>query len=645
MLFRVVLLGLLGACTGQVVSPEIADSTTGSTTILSLGRELVNVNEEERSVTLLDPATGGRSELALPGRPARIAKVGDELWVTLRGETPTIAILTARDGALQLVTQIDVPAGPFGIAASAYGSRVYVACSQAGQVLELDARSHEVLRSFIVDDEPRWITVHPAGQSMFVGSLMGGTVTHINLRSGQTRPLDIPPTTRFTREGDVTLVPRVTGDPALSPQGWELAVPMLMVDIETPVTTEPGASGEKEGEGGYGGSGTGVTRLNPTVMVVGLNENGEPTGATSLRFLASMFFPTRGEDFVEFGVIRSYPSSATYTDGAIVLTAEGSEALYVMSRTPFVNGSPGIDFGGTHDPNAEPFTPPEVAGFDLWPVAVVETQDGPRGVAVQNEQLFVHQFIEHSVSRVSMHDVTDAVDVVREIGFAELTVGAGIGLQVAESELTPEQEQGRALFYSARDARMAGTGAGVSCATCHFDGRNDGLTWTLQGEPRQTPSLAGPVSQTAPVTWSNDVPSVAAEAQETSQLRMGGEGLTETEALAIQAYVDSVPYPGPRRDRDDVQVVRGEQVFIDSGCANCHFGDLYTDNNSHEILPGRMMQTPTLRGIAASAPYLHDGSLPTLAAVVQFARSGAMGDTSALSDDDAAALVGYLESL
>ena len=57
-----------------------------------------------------------------------------------------------------------------------------------------------------------------------------------------------------------------------------------------------------------------------------------------------------------------------------------------------------------------------------------------------------------------------------------------------------------------------------------------------------------------------------------------------------------------------------------------------------------MFDTPSLTGIADSAPYLHDGSAATLHDVLVQTR-GHMGNTSSLSDDDLDALVEYLRSL
>ena len=69
-------------------------------------------------------------------------------------------------------------------------------------------------------------------------------------------------------------------------------------------------------------------------------------------------------------------------------------------------------------------------------------------------------------------------------------------------------------------------------------------------------------------------------------------------------------------------------------------------------------KTPTLRNVEWTGPYMHDGSLPTLAAVVDFYRRGGGrshgvaadridGQVRAFSigDDEAAALVAFLGAL
>jgi CxxC motif-containing protein (DUF1111 family) len=94
----------------------------------------------------------------------------------------------------------------------------------------------------------------------------------------------------------------------------------------------------------------------------------------------------------------------------------------------------------------------------------------------------------------------------------------------------------------------------------------------------------------------------------------------------------------PRNSKEFSAVVRGKQIFSKIGCAECHTPDLgdvkgiYSDLCLHNIsdpdhngyvrepevpLPSNVpgladWKTPPLWGVADSAPYLHDGSSPTL---------------------------------
>lgn len=90
----------------------------------------------------------------------------------------------------------------------------------------------------------------------------------------------------------------------------------------------------------------------------------------------------------------------------------------------------------------------------------------------------------------------------------------------------------------------------------------------------------------------------------------------------------------------DESAKRGLQIFEQSGCPNCHTGVLLTDNDFHNTGlyeqyadAGRHLvsiadtdigkfKTPSLRNVSRTAPYMHDGSLPDLHAVVEHYASG-----------------------
>jgi cytochrome c peroxidase len=75
---------------------------------------------------------------------------------------------------------------------------------------------------------------------------------------------------------------------------------------------------------------------------------------------------------------------------------------------------------------------------------------------------------------------------------------------------------------------------------------------------------------------------------------------------------------------------RGEVVFFTdpiAGCYRCHNGFNFTDGQYHNtaLYPGdaRKFKTPTLRNVALTAPYMHDGSVATLAdAIDNYAAGG-----------------------
>ena len=104
---------------------------------------------------------------------------------------------------------------------------------------------------------------------------------------------------------------------------------------------------------------------------------------------------------------------------------------------------------------------------------------------------------------------------------------------------------------------------------------------------------------------------------------------------------------------------RGEAIFNrpfaglgDRSCASCHVPDAnFLDRQAHDIgsadpayegARAGAFDTPTLLGTAYTAPYFHDGSLPTLASVVDwFGDTKSLGLTGAERED----LTAYLETV
>lgn len=188
----------------------------------------------------------------------------------------------------------------------------------------------------------------------------------------------------------------------------------------------------------------------------------------------------------------------------------------------------------------------------------------------------------------------------------------------------------------------------VSCASCHLEGRDDGHTWQFFKQPVRTPSLAGGVMATAPFHWKGELRDLEALVAETFVSRMGGFMPEGADIGDLGDWLDGLPRPAPTPALDAAQVARGEALFTDRavGCASCHAGAALTNDTTVDVGTGGKFQVPSLRGLAARAPYLHDGRAHTLRARFDAMGGGDKhGATSALSAAQLDDLTAYLQSL
>jgi cytochrome c peroxidase len=230
---------------------------------------------------------------------------------------------------------------------------------------------------------------------------------------------------------------------------------------------------------------------------------------------------------------------------------------------------------------------------------------------------------------------------------------------------------GKMLFS---DTRLSGDGT-RSCRTCHQPSRGftDGIAKGMgrDGTPlnRNTPHLWN-LAWAKSFYWDGREPTLEQQARVplTAANELGGnfkdiiarlsvdDGMTrafarafpsspaiaETSILQVLAdYERSLVSPKTRFDAwvegDDGALTQSEKQGFDifvgkGGCVSCHGGWRFTDDAFHDIgLPGSdpgrggiaggtpglpAFKTPGLRELAQTAPYMHDGSLTTLSAVI-----------------------------
>jgi cytochrome c peroxidase len=128
---------------------------------------------------------------------------------------------------------------------------------------------------------------------------------------------------------------------------------------------------------------------------------------------------------------------------------------------------------------------------------------------------------------------------------------------------------------------------------------------------------------------------------------------------AIAIYERSLLTPGSRFDswlRGDSAALTAEEqtgyeLFKSLGCVSCHQGvnvggNLFQRHGIFHPLASpdpEILRVPSLRNVATTAPYFHDGSAPTLEDAVRQMANAQLGRT--LSDQQIAAIVAFLGTL
>ena len=83
--------------------------------------------------------------------------------------------------------------------------------------------------------------------------------------------------------------------------------------------------------------------------------------------------------------------------------------------------------------------------------------------------------------------------------------------------------------------------AGVSCASCHPEGQDDGRTWTFGGRTKRTLSLSGGLLGRAPFHWNADLQTPSELMDETFTNGMAAGAVSEGRAENLFSYLDALP--------------------------------------------------------------------------------------------------------
>ncbi len=582
---------------------------------------------------------------------------GKDLYVACAAARQVLVFNTSQR---QIIKRLALPGEPSGLALSPDGTRLFVTCAgPAGQVCIMDIASGKLLKTLAAGHTALSPVLSPDGKTLFICNRFNDAVSVFDLRRGQEEcrvPVAREPVSAaLTRDGRFLLVanhlPRGRSDVpyvAATVSVIDVAGRKVLKELRLP----NGSINLREicisPDGKYACLAQTVGRFQ--VPVTHLARGWVNTSALTLIDLASLqVLNTVLLDDPDRGAANPWATAWSGDGRWLCVTHAGTHELSVidfpallkkLATLPAAPPPPSVKDNYVSSRSAAD-VPNDLSFLYGLRHRVQLTGQGPRALVIAGNRAFVASYFSDSL---------DVVDLS-----AARPVAEAVALNPGHQMTTIRRGE---MHFN--DATICFQGW-QSCASCHDeDARVDGLNWDLLndgiGTPKDTKSLVL-AHQTPPVM------SLGVRATADVAVRQGihnslGTSLPEEVAVAMDEWLKSLePAPSPHlvNGRLSEAARRGEKLFksSDTACINCHEPELFTDLHSYNVgtqnpfdKEDKEFDTPTLRELWRTSPYLHDGSAATIRDVLTTRNpKDEHGKTSQLTAQQIDDLAEYLLSL
>jgi hypothetical protein len=639
----------------------------GSTVALARDGEklLAYVADHDRRLLDVVDVSKGRVEAAIPlgGQPEQVMVLADgRVAVSITDESRIAVLEPTGNAAEPLVMRCsrEVPAGPFGLAASPDDATVVVTSTVDSTLTALDAATFASTGIAAVPRGARGVLIDKSGKA-YVSHVVGAHISVVDLAKVASSPKIIDTRVKSASKTAENL-------DLMTPRSGSQAYTLASVEIST-------VDRRSNQRMAMGGAGDAVTGEAPDALAgKAPPKPAKPSVPAKPKDPAKVTPPEPLEPPVK-------PSTGPEISVRIVVPMVSVDAGSPERPTQFYYGPPPVAGIPKQAPVAITIDPVAQKSVSSHVIATTPNlRSGecllPRAAAfrAKNEKLYVtclgiDTMLELDARAVDpMRAITrrfqlpkgptgvalaekegvavvwgqfdDALAVVPLDGGATTTIDLYRGPAMLDDTL----RAGREVFYRTEDARI--TSDGAACSSCHPDGLDDGVTWSTPEGMRQTLMLAGRLHGTEPYGWTRKQGTLEEYIADTSR-RLGGSGIDRESLKSLAKYAKNIPSPPASKVKSEL-ANRGHELFMDRGCSGCHVGGVGTDAKSHNVLgttsSSDEIDTPSLIRVRMSGPYFHDGRYRSLDDVLAD-KSSKMGNTSSLSSDDQAAMRAYLESL
>ncbi|MDR1455311.1 MAG: hypothetical protein LBJ01_06645 [Tannerella sp.] len=530
------------------------------------------------------------------------------------------------------------------------GATLFAACGEArGRVDVISLPKGKVKTSIPTGHTPSGMALSPDGKYLYVANRFSGTVSVVDLSKNRvtaTLPARREPRAVYAgQDGHTVAVANFL--PVQAASGEKVAAQITLIDVpantvRAHVTLPNGAQSVR----GLAGSPDGnylyaVHLLSRYGMpITQLDRGWVNTNALSIIDLKKdSVYATVLLDDVDHGAANP-AGICTDGRGTLFIALSGTHELMLLDLNGLHEKLAGFFSGQLTDPYLS-------SGEDLsaslsfatpYKKRIALKGRSPREVAYAGGTVYASSLFSPFVEAVP-------VGADRPATTAVLTLG---------NEPAPDAVRRGALAFS--DASICYQ-QWQSCASCHPEGRADGLNWDQQndglGNPKNTKSLL--YSHVTPPCMITGIRESAERAVRNGILHTLQTRQPESLAADMDEYLKHLapvesPYLQEYRRKDPQQ--KGRKLFEQTGCLRCHGDQYLTDRMKYDVGTGdgadqgRAFDTPSLRELWRTAPYLYDGRAETLRDVFTKFNSGDRhGATQRLSGEELDALILYIQTL
>jgi YVTN family beta-propeller protein len=545
-------------------------------------------HRNSKDVRHLDPQGGEIRRWSFSDPVTSIALAGERLWVTDSHAEGTLSCIDLRNGKLLYRTSVGM--GATAVTLSPDGSRAYVCNRYKATVSEVDAVRGKVLREVAVLREPCAAVVSPDGKYLFVNNFLPAQRADVDYVAADVSVIELA---SMERVKDIKLA---NGSNALrgigiSPDGKYVYVSHNLGRFQVPTS---------QLQQGW---------MNTSAVSV--------IDALELEYVGPVLLddPDRGAAGV-WGI---------GVDGEhIVVAQSGTHDVSVIDKKAL-------------EERLESYADREQLAYDLYILRGIRTRipvegNGPRAVSLDGDgRVYVTTFFSDDLNVID-----PATKKVQRV-----------------TNLNPGREEraidtGERVFNDAAYCYQNWQ----SCNGCHpGEARTDGMNWDLMndgiGNPKNCKSML--FSHVTPPNMISGIRAMAEVAVRAGFSFIQFSQLPEELAICVDDYLRALePLPSPLLDggKLSAKARAGRGVFEELGCGSCHYGTYYTDMKMYRIGDDVEFEagwdTPTLREVWRTAPYLFDGRAATMEELFREHRHGVSRE---LSDRELEELTEYVNSL